>query len=418
MDGLASCKIMVLVFSANANNSAQVRREVERAINRGLTILPVRIQNVEPGGSLEYALGNTHWLDAFTPPVERQLQRLLETVQMLLAQKDCQDEVLSPNRACVAQVVAVSADEGRQALGPEPAETCEAPPSPETIPSPAPLELRSSRGTRRRYRLIVLGAASAVLLGLVAMRLLRHEKTESINASQPPAAGFRHDHPLPTSTVPQDANDEVGALINRGDHYWEKGEHDKAIADYDEAIHLDPTKARAFNNRGVVYAEQMKEYDQAIADFDEAIRLNPRYAEAFNGRGLAYACKQQYDNAILDFTQAIELNPASYWFRCNRGVAYREQKAYDKAIADFTEAIRLDPKSPTALENRGFAYLQKEEYDLAIADYTDLILLSPKAVSAYLFRSKAYAREGNQRQADEDYAKAIELDPGLAKPVK
>jgi hypothetical protein len=82
--GIDGCKIMVLIFSAHANESPQVRREVERVISKGLTLLPCRIEDVRPVGAMEFALSNTHWLDAFTPPVERQMKLLAESVQALL----------------------------------------------------------------------------------------------------------------------------------------------------------------------------------------------------------------------------------------------------------------------------------------------------------------------------------------------
>jgi hypothetical protein len=84
IDGIDACKVMVLIFSASANESPQVRREVERAISKGLTVVPCRVENVTPVGAMEFALGNTHWLDVFTPPVERQMKRLAESVQALL----------------------------------------------------------------------------------------------------------------------------------------------------------------------------------------------------------------------------------------------------------------------------------------------------------------------------------------------
>ena len=84
VDAIDGCKLMVLIFSASANASPQVRREVERAISKGRTMIPCRIENVMPAGSMEYALGNTHWLDIFTPPVERQMNRVAESVEALL----------------------------------------------------------------------------------------------------------------------------------------------------------------------------------------------------------------------------------------------------------------------------------------------------------------------------------------------
>jgi hypothetical protein len=84
IQGIDSCRVMVLILSDDANRSPQVRREVERAMSKRLVIIPCRVEDVRPIGSLEYALSNTHWLDIFTPPVEKQLQRLTEAVRRLM----------------------------------------------------------------------------------------------------------------------------------------------------------------------------------------------------------------------------------------------------------------------------------------------------------------------------------------------
>src|SRR5580704_16881796 len=84
IDAIEECRIMVLVFTANANESPQIRREVERAVNRGVAILPVRIEDVLPGKGLEYFIGNVHWLDALTPPLQAHLKGLAGTVRVLL----------------------------------------------------------------------------------------------------------------------------------------------------------------------------------------------------------------------------------------------------------------------------------------------------------------------------------------------
>jgi hypothetical protein len=76
IDAIEQCRIMVLVFTANANASPQIRREVERAVNRGVAILPLRMEDVLPGKSLEYFIGNVHWLDALSPPFEAHLTNL------------------------------------------------------------------------------------------------------------------------------------------------------------------------------------------------------------------------------------------------------------------------------------------------------------------------------------------------------
>lgn len=84
VDAIHNSRVVVLVFSSHANQSPQVGREVERAVNRGIPIVPLRIENITPTQSLEYFIGTVHWLDALTPPVEQHLQRLGEAVQALL----------------------------------------------------------------------------------------------------------------------------------------------------------------------------------------------------------------------------------------------------------------------------------------------------------------------------------------------
>ncbi len=84
MDGLTACEVFVLVFSANANQSPQVRREIERAVHHGLLVIPFRIEDVAPAKAMEYFMSAPHWLDAMTPPLERHLDKLAEVVGRLL----------------------------------------------------------------------------------------------------------------------------------------------------------------------------------------------------------------------------------------------------------------------------------------------------------------------------------------------
>lgn len=82
---IAAARVMVLVFSASANASPQVRREVERAVHRRVAVLPFRVEDVLPSSSLEYFLSSQHWLDAFPPPLEPHYARLGAYLRSFLA---------------------------------------------------------------------------------------------------------------------------------------------------------------------------------------------------------------------------------------------------------------------------------------------------------------------------------------------
>ncbi len=84
VDAIGASQVLILIYSASANESPQIRREVERAVSKGLPVLPVRIEDAPMSKSLEYFISSQHWLDAITPPLEQHLEQLAHTVRLLL----------------------------------------------------------------------------------------------------------------------------------------------------------------------------------------------------------------------------------------------------------------------------------------------------------------------------------------------
>ena len=199
----------------------------------------------------------------------------------------------------------------------------------------------------------------------------------------------------------------------RGSAYVAKGEYDKAIADYDQAIELLPDLAEVYNSRGGAYYSK-GDYDQAIADYDQAIALQTDDAQAYYSRGGAYYSKGDYDKAIEDYDQAIELQPDDAQAYYNRGIAYYDKGDYDKAIEDYDQAIELQPDDARAYNNRGVAYAVKGEFDQAIADFDQAIALQPDLADAYYNRGNAYAHKGEYDRAIEDFRKVVEVSDNPA----
>jgi len=81
---IGASRVVVLVFSASANRSEWVSRELERAVHHALPILPLRVEDVTPSGEMELLLAGQHWLDALTPPLEQHLRKLADAVSALL----------------------------------------------------------------------------------------------------------------------------------------------------------------------------------------------------------------------------------------------------------------------------------------------------------------------------------------------
>jgi tetratricopeptide (TPR) repeat protein len=142
------------------------------------------------------------------------------------------------------------------------------------------------------------------------------------------------------------------ALANRATARRIKGRIDLAIEDSDKAIGLNRRLAAAFFARADAYrdkaqwdfdaylAEGVYE-DRAIADYDEGLRLEPNNAAAWRNRGFLQTKRQRYDRAIQDFDEAIRLDPGVAASFFNRAYALRFVGQYDRAIADYRKALTL-----------------------------------------------------------------------------
>jgi tetratricopeptide (TPR) repeat protein len=172
----------------------------------------------------------------------------------------------------------------------------------------------------------------------------------------------------------------------RANAYYELHEYEKSIADYAESIlldpefakycrnvlcftaiiNLDPNNAQAYYDRADAYYYGLEEVEKALADYSEAIRLEPEYAE-----DCIYApC----------YTALINLNPNDSQAYYNRGNAYYKHQEYEKAIVDYSESIRLDSTNFKAYGSRGDAYYELGEFRSAVAEYTEAIRLDLKTV--------------------------------------
>lgn len=84
IDAIAGSRVFVLIFSSHSNSSPQVIREVERAVNKQVPIIPFRIEDSSLSKQMEYFISTHHWLDALTSPVEEHIEELSKTIAMLI----------------------------------------------------------------------------------------------------------------------------------------------------------------------------------------------------------------------------------------------------------------------------------------------------------------------------------------------
>jgi lipoprotein NlpI len=186
------------------------------------------------------------------------------------------------------------------------------------------------------------------------------------------------------------ARSRAVAHVNRGYEWATKGDLDRAIADYSEAIGIDPRYGSAYHRRGVIW-QTKGDFDRALADHTTALRLGPTPG-GHTSRGNAWQAKGDIDRAIIDYGEAIRLEAQSVDAFYRRGLAWREKNELDRAMSDFTAAIRLDPKHSDAYTNRGMAQFEKGEFLGAASDLLHAVEIRDDArmmLWRYLSRGRA-----------------------------
>jgi tetratricopeptide (TPR) repeat protein len=182
---------------------------------------------------------------------------------------------------------------------------------------------------------------------------------------------------------------QADSYIIQGNGKFDLGDYKGAIADYNEAIRLNPNASSTYitySLRGSV-KYLLGDYEGAIADYNEAIRLNHNYANAYLNRGRSKFSLDDPKGAIADYNEAIRLNPNdlnTYITYIQRSLAKYQLGEYEGAIDDCNEAIHLNPdfyfthQLSATIWDRRFTDSQQNHVDLeqAISAYERAVALS------------------------------------------
>jgi len=95
-NAIQQSKIFLLIFSSNSNQSQHVLDELNFAISQKASILPIRVENLEPDGALGLHLSSRQWLDAYDPPWESHIRDLIQSVSSNLGFEIDEKNILVP----------------------------------------------------------------------------------------------------------------------------------------------------------------------------------------------------------------------------------------------------------------------------------------------------------------------------------
>jgi tetratricopeptide (TPR) repeat protein len=169
-------------------------------------------------------------------------------------------------------------------------------------------------------------------------------------------------------------------LISLGGAKADKKDYQGAIANYNQALQINPNNPDAYFRRGAAYNE-LQDYPAAFKDFEQVIRLSPKNTIAYAYRGLLRLQLKDYQGAVADGEKALSLNddPKSR----TSGLAYAVLAAahfglndYQRSLADVDQVIQRLPNQPEGYNLRGLLRVELKDYKLAIADYNKALSFS------------------------------------------
>jgi uncharacterized protein (TIGR02996 family) len=135
---------------------------------------------------------------------------------------------------------------------------------------------------------------------------------------------------------------DAGPQSNLADHYRQRGEYTRAIAEYTAVLRLDPSRGWDYRMRGRCHYQEGT-YDRALADFNEALRLEPGRADSHSDRADALRQQGDHDGAVAEYTEALKIDPGRAWDLCFRARSYYLKGERDRAIPDYEKALQQEP---------------------------------------------------------------------------
>ena len=390
VEAVKACRIFVVIFSASANTSPHVRREVERAVSTERIIVPFRIEDVAPAGAMEYALGNTHWLDALSAPIEPHVASLVATVQRLLG------------RTGPAGTASAAAR------------------TPADRPSIVVLPFNNMSGDPEQ-EYFSDGITEDIITDLSKVSgLFVVARNTAFTFKGKPVKVQEVSRELGVAFVLEGSVRKAGSrvrvtgqLINGqdGGHVW-ADRYDRDLTDI-FAIQDEITHAIVEQLKVKLLPQEKKSIAQAPTDNIEA------YTYYLRGRQFLHRhSKSYYQLARRMFTKAVELDPS--YARAYAGIAdcdsflflhYHLDVPVDSILATSAQALALDGNLAEAHASRGLALSLAQRNDEAAAEFERAIQLDPNLFEAHYFYARACFAQAKLERAASLFERAAELKP-------
>jgi tetratricopeptide (TPR) repeat protein len=185
------------------------------------------------------------------------------------------------------------------------------------------------------------------------------------------------------------------------------GQYEKAAAQFQQAVQLDPVNDQAYHHLAEAY-QNLNQIDKAEETYKREIGVRPEFWRGYSSLGAFYFNQAEYDKAQAMFEKAVAVKPDSYWNYNNLGATLLYEGKDDDATRVLEKSIAIRP-SYQAYESLAVAYFRLREFDQAARTTQEALKLDDTDYQTWGNLGDAYYYGGSKTSAVEPYKKAISL---------
>jgi len=203
----------------------------------------------------------------------------------------------------------------------------------------------------------------------------------------------------------------VATHMASADLFLMKNDFNKAVAEYDAVLRLQPHSFDAVLGRGSCYFNLGRTVE-AENSFRAAIALRPAMARAHYAYGILCLAHGRFDEALKLFQRGTELDPADPGGFANLGATYQSMGRYDEAMRAYEQSLKLRPIA-SAWSNIGTCQFNLGQYAEAVQSYRHATELDTHDPTLWMNLGDAYRWLKDSKNANEAYARAISTGRNL-----
>jgi tetratricopeptide (TPR) repeat protein len=205
-----------------------------------------------------------------------------------------------------------------------------------------------------------------------------------------------------------------------GQAYLRAQRKDDATKEFQAGFSLDPKAVLPLESKDVdelmlvgnIHAG-LNQFDEALATYQAVLQINPNKAAAHTNIGVVYYQTSRLDDAVAEMKKALEIEPNDAETQYMLGATYVQQQKYDDAEKAFNQAITLKPELAAAYTGLGNVYLARKNADQAVSTLQKATSLQPNQAEAWLALGQAYALQGNKAEASKALNQCVQTSqPG------